>query len=313
MLSWRLFRALNIYTWPPARLRRIYHLQRYHVMTRGTRLDRGAGIAAVVGVVIVFLFGVWTTQGFDTSLICLLPVCVFGAFLVLLPAMPVWILPLSVTLAPAVAAHRQRGTWDLLRITPLESATLLCGIARAALERLRPLLNGLLVALATLGIVFGIVFVQALLPPLNDLLNEPEQTTLAGIGALLWFAGGMLLFVDRVQQLLLIGIGALAGGTWGSRAESSQPVRAATLAGALLALVLWLVEILANAALIWLLPGVPQAKRADILISLFAGPLPGYFVALPVDWALLAIAIMLLLREIALRVVWSVALYAARR
>ena len=118
----------------------------------------------------------------------------------------------------------------------------------------------------------------------------------------------MLIIIDRLQQLMMMSLGALASGT-----AAGRSVRSAVWAGALTALGLWLVELLITAVLMVALPGARGERVYDILISLFAGPMPGYLLALPVGWSLLAMVLTLVLREVIMRALWTLVLFNTRQ
>ncbi len=302
MLSWRLFRVLNVFNLHPIRRHPVYRRERRHLRAHSPLLTGGLSWLVVLLSVGVLAFGAWGTRGFDPALICVLPLCWFAPLLVILPAVPVWILPLSMGLAPAVALNRGRGRWTLVCVTPQDRDEVLMALARAALERLRSLLVWMLAALLLPSWLIGTAFAEALLRynAQHDVLGTQDRVTLAAVGVLLWAFGALVMYADRLQQVIVMGTGAFLGG-----ALAGRSVRAAVLYGALAAWGLWTIEIGIGGGVVLLLPGSPQDKALAVVITLVAGPVPGYMVALPLAWALLAVALTLLLREAILRGLWA--------
>lgn len=307
MYSWWLYRALNVFNDSPLKRHPVYKHERRHLMAQTNVFDRGIRAAVIVGSTLMFMLALWASDSLNPTILCLLPFCWFGPMVVVLPLMPLWVLPISIVVAPVVAQNRVRHTWDLLRITAVDPRDLLLALTRASVERLRGLLMWLLMALIPLGMIVGTGFAEAVLFKLEDRAISTDGLTPLFLGAVLWLFGVIVIIVDRVQQLLMMCVGALAGGTFAGRS-----MRSAMLSGAVWALALWVAEIGTTALVVIVTPGLRVDKSFDIALSVLIGPLPSYLVALPVEWALLAMLLTLLAREAAIRLLWQSALRAAR-
>ncbi len=175
-----------------------------------------------------------------TSVLC----CLFPLF-VLSPSLVLWVLPLSLALAPSVVRERERRTWDTLRATPLSLESILLSKAAGILSWLRgPLRNGqavIVLAAISTGLILlirlreGVGTIQDGLPPLG--LGVVALWVVALLGAALFMA-------DRAPQYGLMAVAALAVSVVAA-SERSAPVSAAVAVFGV-----WLVDIVGVAALL---------------------------------------------------------------
>lgn len=309
MYSWWLYRALNVFNDSPLKRHPVYKHERRHLMAQTNLFDRGIRAAVVVGSTLMFMLGLWVSGSLNPTILCLLPFCWFGPMVVVLPLMPLWVLPISIVVAPVVAQNRLRNTWDLLRVTAVTPGDLLLALTRASIERLHGLLLWLLMALIPLSMIVGTAFAEIALETLNEHgISSDADSTPVLVGASLWLLGAILIIVDRIQQLVMMSVGALAGGT-----AAGRSMRSAMLSGAVWALSLWVAEIGITTLVVLVTPGLRADQSGDIVLSVLVGPLPSYLVALPIEWAVAAIGLTLLIREGVIRLLWHGALRAAQK
>ncbi len=310
--SWDLYRALNIYRRHSITRHPAYT---HHVARRSTRgirfrscLNWGVGGLVIMG---VFLFVALAGDSAScvTPLCCLLPIALAVMFL------PLWTVPLSLALAPVIVHERTRGTWDLLRVTLLDLDTLIIAKARSALKGMRPLLNYLLVALLLMGLAVGLVFAAMILlwtedfDPFGSGSSSDSGLPLLIAGIAIGAVGLILFLADRVQQILCMGIAALAAGT-----SARKDARGAVLFGIGTALGVWVAEYVVALLIMFLLMTEPEIISISIWTVLFMGPMPGFLVLAASPWRMLiAFGMMFSAREYALRGLWRWVLNAAQR
>ncbi|MBN1200340.1 MAG: hypothetical protein JXJ20_00660 [Anaerolineae bacterium] len=230
----------------------------------------------------------------------LMPLMMLSVPLLLPLLFPLWI---ALTLAPSIVEERERRTWDLLRVTPLGTDTILLSKAAAALWR-----RGQMVSLtrAFLTVVAGVIamgVVYAASLPESALGDLPREIVL--VAAVV--AGGVFV-LDRVQQYMLMLVATLVVST------ASTSARAARLSAGVVIVVLWLVDM----GVAWLVlvtrPGYDATYTWLRLLTLpILGPTVPYLIEMPLLTALAAIAVTLAVREIAVYGLWLWALYAAKQ
>lgn len=307
LLSWELYRALNIY--------RPHWLMRHpaYVRDRGRRatgwiacrawLYAGTGCLILPGLFMAIMAGIrasWYTPCF-----CLLPIALILTF------MPLWTIPLGLTFAPVITRERTHGTWDLLRISLLDLETLIAAKTRRALDTTRPLLNYLVIGLGLMGLVFGLVFAILVLARIGLDLDAAGKAQCALIYGLIGFGtiGLALFLVDRVQQILCMGIAALAAGS-----HAQQDTRGAMLYGMGAAFAMWLGEYVVALAIMRFLMTEPEIMSISIWTTLFTGPATGFLLLIASPWRVVAAwGSMIAVREVVLHGLWQWALVAAQR
>lgn len=301
MYSLRLLNALNI-------LRRRHHPLAQHPvylrdetsrLIRERRKRRRNRIMAAIVIPLGLLGWRQATGALDPAqmLGCVGPILVMYTFMVL------WTLPLGATISPALAEERTRGTWDLVRITPLEDTPLLLAKMRTRTHELADYFGGMLLMLILFAGVIGLWFAAAVLIAFG-VAYEPQTRVLVVMCA---SVGGLIFFMDRLQQLLMMGVGAMTGGAL------NQSSRAASALGFLVALLLWVAEIVWTVGVL-LITDVPEHGYLEegILLAFTLGPMPAFVINFPLLWLVLLIVSTFVLREVVIRVLWRWALRAMR-
>ncbi len=234
--------------------------------------------------------------------------CLVGGLLLLtmiLASVMTWSVLLGLALGPTIVRERERATWDTLRTTPFDTATLVLSKARGALWSLR------VVILLARGAILLAALVAALLslsliehthwPFLSDL----SPYGMCGVGLLVMSAGSILYLLDRAQQFTLMATAALAV------SAGARTVRVAVPGANAAAFAFWLLDA-GLAAVVLALQPVPAATLQERLITLaLLGPIPAYLAELSLGWAVLAVTFTLALREAVIALVWRWTLRAA--
>ena len=231
---------------------------------------------------------------------------------VLVPSLLLWALPLALALAPLVARERQAQTWEILRATPYTCEEILLSRAQVALVSLRKALRPLWhvqlhVLIAVLIGGGGMVMLSGGL--LTWRRGKLIQNNLLCFGVILVAALAIAAFVaDRIQQFVLMAVAAIAAST------ATRSVRSATTAaiGAVLVacgvdLAIGVVVLLAQP------PGEVYDLTFSLLTMVLLGPPMGYLMELPPLMIVALIGGTLVVRAIAIRVLWRAALRHAER
>lgn len=224
----------------------------------------------------------------------------------LLPLLAAWAMILGLTLGPVVAGERQRGTWVLLRVTPLALAQVMLSRAGGALWWLRDLIRALTGGMLLTAIGIGMVTLS-LTPTGGDNLvrsSLPGSLLCAGV-FVAPVMGAVIYALERAQHFALMVAGALAV------SASTRTVRGSLTGATAVTLSIWLLDVALAGGVIVVQPGYKTLAAGEWLALVTLGPLVGYLTALPLARALLLAGITLLLREVAIRVLWRVALYRA--
>lgn len=268
----------------------------------------GMGLSRLGGLFVYFVIFLMTGSmvlGSSDRFADILSVLLLPLFplVIMLPSPLLWILPLSLSLAPLVVRERECGTWDLLRVTPYSTEYLLLAKMAGALWWMAGMINRLRSVILVYGLIVGGITlffgtgIQEFSPP--DRLRE---------WALVYVPVGMIIFLfDRMQLFAVMVVAALAAGA------SSSSVRSAlvrTLSAVFGALVL-------DMALVWLVlivavqPSLEYPLLSIIALISFGPPLV-YRAELALIPALLAIFGTFAVRAVVFRLLWRYTVSAAR-
>ena len=313
--SWDVLRAL--FPWqetPPARLplarrEKIRSQALVRIADRVHRVPSGVWVLVVVLYVVAMVYSrsAQAPLCLNALLLLLAPLALF------VPSLLVWALPLGLTLAPIVAREREGGTWEVLRATPYSTEEILLTKAHGALRSLRDRLwwlwyvqvQGLI---ASLLIGSGIALVVGALGISGREWDSSTQNVLclAIIALVLIVAAGYLF--DRVQQLVLMIVAALAAST------GSSSVREAMTAAVSASLLAWGVDVMVGVAVLAMQP-VDEVRDVgfSLITMILLGPYAGYMLELNPFVILAAALLTFLARSIAIRRLWTVALRGAEK
>jgi hypothetical protein len=308
MQSWQLFKHLiplreSKVEFTPVFLRERKRSLRWWAVSLPPRVMRISLPAAVLLVIVYVLALIMVPMSFVTY--CLTGLLIWPV--VALPSLGLWALPLGLTLAPVVVRERVAGTWHTLRLTPLDTETILLSKARAALVRIKPWLIvfravligvSLVAAMVSLNLIEHITHSYPSLPPLNA----------CGVGTLVMVITALVFLIDRAQQFVLMAVAALAvSASSGSERLSLPGANAA-------ALLVWIADLGAVFVVFSLHPGgaaVSLSGSQPLLVML--GPVAGYAGYLSPGLAVLFVVATLVIRELAVRFLWHWTVTAARR
>jgi hypothetical protein len=306
---WRLFQALNIYRRHYLMNHPIYQRDRLHGAAHRFNTNFWSNWAIIFTIILSVAGVMLTAQHPNLVWLIMTPCLMGGGFIALIATMPMWVLPLSVTLGTVIVRERQRGTWDLLRVTPLNDEMLLLAKLRAALQILKPLLDLLVLMLLGIAAVVAVGFTAAIVVELETASygREEEAIFWLALSTILFGLGTWLFLIDRAQQLLCMALAAVAAGA------TRSSVRSASTAAALGALLVWLAESTLGTALIMLGGTASRGYFTEsVLLTVFIGPIPGVLLQLPILRALAGIVFMIAVREAAIRALWRGVLAAVR-
>jgi len=290
MSSWKLLRHLIVF-WSavdnPVFMRETRRLPVWHDVY--TRISRATGLALMLG-------------GLGCYLSTLLVFYLNNLLILLVPFLLFWTLMLGLTLAPAVVEEREQRTWDTLRTTPLTIETILLGKMGGALWWLRDVIravSGLLILVAA-----GIGLVSLVLAPANTRNDLPQFLCAAAI--VLPLASASLFVIDRAQQFVLTVMAALAAGT------TARSVRLALASASAAAFGVWLADVGVAVVLISVQPQrIATTSLSELVGLLTLGPMAGYLTRLPLGTTALYVALTLISREVAIRILWRWTVRAA--
>ncbi len=314
--SWDVLRAL--FPWqdpPPARLP-LARREKVRLLALARIANLMHRVPSMVWVVVVALY----VAAVIYSRAAQVPLCLNALLLLLLaplalfiPSLLVWALPLGLTLAPIIAREREGSTWEVLRATPYSTEEILLTKAHGALRSLRERLwwlwyvqvQGLI---ASLLIGSGITLVSGALRVSSEAWGSSAQNVVcvATIGLVLAVAAGYLF--DRVQQLVLMIVAALAAST------GSSSVREAMTAAVTASLLAWGVDVMVGVAVLAIQPvGEVRDVGFSLITMILLGPYAGYMLELNPFVILAAALLTFLARSIAIRRLWTVALRGAEK
>ncbi len=222
----------------------------------------------------------------------------------LVPSLALWALPLGLALGPALAHERERRTWELLRLTPNDTATIVLIKARGALWWLRETLFVLRLVLVAASFPVGAGLMYAVTHTPDPRIGPPLcLATELIVGAIC----ALLYLFDRAQQLTLMILAALAASAFSRSTRTAISGAVAAASAAWVADILLAIVLSAPAAALWGRIGSPNIPALIVL-----GPLVSFVIELAVRGALVAFVMTLTLREIAIWILWRGILRAAR-
>jgi hypothetical protein len=308
MQSWQLFKHLIPFRdseleFTPVFQRERHRSFRWWTVSLPPRLIQVSLPAAVLFVIVYVLALLTVPTSFVTY--CLTGLVIWPV--IALPSLGLWALPLGLTLAPVVVRERVAGTWHTLRLTPLDTETILLSKARAALMRIKPWLIifravligvSLVAAMVSLNLIEHITHAYPSLPPLNA----------CGIGTLVMLVTALVFLIDRAQQFVLMAVAALA-------VSASNTSERLTLPGAnAAALMAWMADLGVVVVIQALHPGgAVVSLRGSLPLLVMLGPVAGYTGYLSPGFSAFFVIMTLLVRESVIRLLWHWTIIAARR
>lgn len=240
------------------------------------------------------------------------PALMLGIPLLLLPSLVLWIVPLSLALAPIIARERHHQSWELLRATPYSAEELLLTKAGGALWRLHGLISrlGSLQAQVLAAIVLGLGIMEFL----GNVDGVAESSTTISRNVLcmgtlvLVLVVAVVLLLDRLQQIILMVVAALFAGA--STASTQTAVMRAVTAS----FIAWGLDFGAGVLVIALQPpGHVEDFGFSVAAIVMLGPVAGYVLELaPLAVAALMVAT-LVTREAIIRTLWRLAVRGAQQ
>ena len=223
----------------------------------------------------------------------------------LIPSLLVWAVPLGVVLAPVVVGDRERGTWDMLRVTPLSTETILLSKARGALWRLHYGFSALRMTLILASVIPGVASL-GLIEHTNRSVGDVPSTLVCGGAMVIIVVGAALFLIDRAQQFVFMILAALAVSA--SAGSSRMALPGATVA----ALAAVFAEIGAGIVLLAVLPGSAGVSvQTWFAVLIMFGPMANALANLPFVSAMVGVTLILVGRETAVRLLWRWAVHAA--
>ena len=308
MSSWHLFRLIIPWRELPTDHTPVAVRERFdtsllrHVPDLASRIPPLLPILIAGGYIAVLLFS-GSTQA---------PFCFNGLFLmlplvVIVPSLLLWIVPIGLALGPIIAREREARSWEALRTTPFSAEEILLSKARGALWSMRISLyrlwsvQGQVLAAIFIGASAMLVFSDVLGKTTESYTSGGSNLLCAGILVLIFVGAGVYL-ADRAQQLVLIVVAILAASVRKPAIRSALP--SAIIAGFLT----WGID--TGAGLLVLLaqpPGVVTDIGFSSVVMILFGPLAGYAMELEAVPIVLAFSITVIIREIAIRGLWLLA------
>ncbi len=229
-----------------------------------------------------------------------------NVLLLLAPWIGLWPVVVGLALAPVVVQERTQQTWDALRTTPLSLETILLGKAAAALWWIRAPVHGMIGLLIVVAVGMGLV--GLVVTPLGSDPNVVPAFFVCGAPLLIPALIAALFVIDRAQHFALTAAAVLGAGA------SSHTVRQALAAGSGVALAVWFADVAAALLLIVLAPGpVGLHGAGDLLAVLLLGPVAAFLAEFSLTETVALVAVILALREVAIRVLWRWTLHGAQQ
>ena len=233
--------------------------------------------------------------------------CFLFPLFVISPSLVLWVLPLSLALTPAVVRERERRTWDMLRVTPLGTESILLAKAAGGLWWLRSLLRNGQILIVLVAFSSGFFLFTRWRDTVATITPGASMLLMTLAGTIITSAGAVIVLADRAQQVVLMAVLALAASV------SARSERAALAGGVALAFGAWLAETALGVLVLTLAPAhtlTYSGLRVMLVVAL--GPVGAAMIDLPAGTMLLAAALTLIGREIAVRAAWRWVCAAAR-
>jgi hypothetical protein len=233
--------------------------------------------------------------------------CLLLPLVALAPSLLLWVLPLGLTLAPVVVLERERHTWDTLRMAPLNIEMILLSKTEGVLWWLRHLIRNMRVVLVLTSLGVGLISLTLIDNTFATDSSSIEPEGMCGIALGLMFVAAFIFLIDRAQQFVLMAVSALAVSATAPTLRVALPVASVATFFA------WLADIGLAAILLALQPHHTLRfleLRAMALIIL--GPAAAFMIELAILPALAHIIGALIVREIAIRVLWRWTVHAAQ-
>jgi hypothetical protein len=224
---------------------------------------------------------------------------VHSLLVLLVPIFVLWTVLIGLTLGPAIVRERELGTWEILRSTSLSLEDIILGKAAGGLWWLRHMLQTLSGLVVLIAIVLGLGSL-ILTPSDFDLgpLSVPSEAVCT-MALLLPLITAILFIADRAQQFVLMVTAALAVST------SSSTVRVALPAASVATILVWLTDIGLAVIVLAAQPDAALGRMGRPVLTLSTlGPTVAYLSMLSLDRMLICVALTLIAREIAIRVIW---------
>ncbi len=247
-----------------------------------------------------------TLGGLTCYLHTLLVFYVNNLLIMLLPPMLVWTVLLGMAIAPLVVRERELGTWETLQTVPLSLEAILLGKAGGALWWLRDIIRIMSGVLILVSIAVGLNSLAVITEPLRTNAHY-SRSLLCGLTLILPFVSAMLFLIDRAQQFVLTILSALAVSSSATSSRLALPgASAATL-------MVWLIDIFSGTVVLLVQPApIAGHVREEMLVLATLGPTASYLRVLPWEQMFWYVGATILVREIAIQVVWRWTLRAAR-
>lgn len=289
MSSWRLLQRVLVF-WDAAENPIFIRTTAYPPVWKGLAAwaARSTGLIVMLG-------------GLGCYLSTLLVFYVNNPLILLIPLLALWTLLLGLTLGPIVVQERQALTWEILLATPLDMETILLGKAGGALWWLRDLIR--VIAGVVMLFALGIGLLSLVLAPLLFEDSNVSGQILCALSVLMPLISALLFIADRAQHFVLMTVAALLAST------VTSTVRAALKGGIVAGLCAWMFDVGLGIGAIVLLRG---AGHFNLLALATLGPTATFLMEFALGPLVAAVAAALLVREIAVRLLWQITLRTAR-
>jgi len=288
MSSWQFLQRVIVF-WDAAENPVFIRMSGYPPVWRGMAAwaARSTGMALVLG-------------GAGCYLSLVLVLYTHSVLVLLIPLLLLWTLLLGLTLGPVIVQERQDFTWEILLITPLDLEMILVGKAGGALWWLRDVIR--VISGVVLLFAMGIGLVSLVLVPVSFEGSTFPAQLLCAISVLMPLISAFVFIIDRAQHFALMTMAALLAST------VTSTVRGALVAGTVAALGTWLVDVGLGTGAIMLV----GAGQVDVFLLAALGPAATYLIEFPFGPLIAVTLATLLVREIAVRVLWRIMLRTAR-
>jgi hypothetical protein len=208
-----------------------------------------------------------------------------------------WLLMTCLALAPTIVYEREHQTWDVLRMIPMDTQSIVIAKASIGLWWLRGPMRIMSSGLMLISAGVGLGSLMMIDPPVKK-IAEFGALPMCGFVILFPIVAAVVFIMDRAQQYILITASIL------TVSASTRSSRSAQAAASAIVLMLWLIEIALGAVLI-LLMSRQRGQMASYLVTVITlGPAVGFVQALSPELSLLLVGLTLLIREGLVRLLW---------